>query len=150
MTAETEQLAEIMGRRLDRLANLAYLCRRQLELIESGDLAVLLKVLSSKQRLLGELQTLERALDPFREQRPEDRRWLSPERRDACSRDIAEANRLLKEIFQIEQRSSVSLHERRDAAAAGLARLHSAQEARGAYLEAPAAPLRRLDLTSDV
>jgi hypothetical protein len=127
------------------------LCRRQFELIEAGDLGALLKVLSSKQRLLGELQSLERALDPFRDQRPEERQWSSLERREACSRDAAEGNRLLKEIFQIEQRSSALLHERRDAAAAGLARLHSAQEACGAYLAGPAVvPASRLDLTSEV
>jgi hypothetical protein len=150
MTLETEQLAEIMSARRERLADLAYLCRRQLELIDSGDMSLLLKVLSAKQRLLGELQTLERALDPFRDQRAEERTWQSPERRSACAKDCDESNRALAEVFQLEQRSSARLAERRDAAAAGLARLHSAHEACGAYLAPPAAtPFHHLDLSSD-
>jgi hypothetical protein len=150
MTLETEQLAEIMRARCQRLADLVYLCRRQLELIDSGDMSLLLKVLSAKQRLLSELQTLERGLDPFRQQQPEDRQWSSPERRDACAADRDESNRSLAQVFQLEQRSSARLAERRDAAAAGMARLHSAHEACGAYLAPPAAAtFHRLDLSSD-
>ncbi len=150
MNHETEQLADLMSLRRARMADLVYLCQRQLEMIDTGDMAPLFKVLSAKQRLLGELQALERSLDPFREQRPEDRVWQSDALRAQCARDCDESNRALGEVFQLEQRSSQRMIERRDAAATGLAELRDQHEACGAYLAPPAdIPYRQLDLSSD-
>jgi hypothetical protein len=147
----TVRLAELIGQRHDRLSNLFYLSQRQIDLIHAGDFGLLMKVLSSKQRLLGELQTIERGLDPFRGQSPEEREWVNPAERADCARKADEGNRLLGEIFQIEQRAGALLAERRDRAAAGLQQLHTAHEACGAYLAAPDAPhFHRLDLTTEV
>ncbi len=148
---DTTELAVLINRRHERLSNIYYLSQRQIDLINMGELGLLMKVLSSKQSLLVELQSIERELDPFRSQAPEERAWSSADERAACARKADEGNRILGEIFQLEQQAGTLLAERRDKAAAGLQHLHTANEARGAYLAAPdAAQFHRLDLTTDV
>lgn len=147
---ETDQLAELLERRHACLSQVAYLSHRQIELIDGGDLGMLLKILAGKQQLLGDLQTIERGLDPFRHQQPEERHWADPATRERCARLASESDRLLGEIFQLEQRSAGGLQQRRDAAAERLQGLHSAQEARGAYLDQPAArTYSKLDLSTE-
>ena len=107
--------------------------RRQLELIEAGNLTGLLDVLSAKQRPLLELQRAERAIDPFRSQDPQRRRWQSPEVRAAC----AAADRGVRPVAAGDYRPGKTerrdLSRRRDQAAAQLHGMHAAGQARGAY-----------------
>ena len=79
---ETEQLAELIRRRHAALIGLRDLGQRQLELIEADQMGPLLTLLAGKQRLLGDLQTTERALDPFRRQDPAARQWQNPAERE--------------------------------------------------------------------
>ncbi len=147
---DTDQLAQLLQQRHEHLSKVAYLSRRQLELIESGDLGTLLQILAGKQQLLTDLNTIERRLDPYRGQRPEDRQWSNQAARDVSARLAAESNLLLGEIFQLEQRSAGGLQRRRDEAADRLHGMHTAHEARGAYLAQPeAAAYRQLDLSTD-
>ena len=147
---DTNQLAQLLERRHACLSQVAYLSRRQIELIDGGDLGTLLKVLAGKQQLLGDLQTIERGLDPFRGQSPDERHWPDPTERERCARLAAESDRMLGEIFQLEQRSAGGLQQRRDAAAQRLQGLHTAQEARGAYLDEPLArTASQLDLSTE-
>ncbi len=126
------------------------LCRRQVELIESGDLSTLLKVLAAKQQLLSGLQEVERQLDPFRHEHPDQRKWSSAAERERCARLATESDRMLGEIFQVEQRSAGDLQQRRHDAAQRLQRLHTAHEARGAYLTQPTESHHsQLDLSTD-
>ena len=73
----TDTLAELIEAKCRRLASLRELGRRQLALIEEGDMNALLDLLTTKQRSLIELQRIERALDPFRGENPDARRWRS-------------------------------------------------------------------------
>lgn len=148
--SDTAQLAQLLERRHACLSQVAYLSRRQVELIDGGDLGTLLKILAGKQQLLGDLQTIERGLDPFRHQQPDQRHWPDPAERERCARLAADSDLLLGEIFQLEQRSAGGLQQRRDAAAERLQGLHSAQEARGAYLDHPyARTASQLDLSTE-
>jgi len=101
--------------------------------------------------LLNDLSAIERRLDPFRNQRPEERHWSDPAARQRSARLAAESDLLLGEIFQLEQRSAGGLQQRRDEAAQRLQGLHSAHEARGAYLAQPdARTYRQLDLSTEI
>ncbi len=149
--SETDQLAQLLQKRHESLRQLAYLSRRQVELIDSGDLGTLLQILAGKQQLLGDLNAIERGLDPFRNQRPEERQWPDPAARERSARLVEESDLLLGEIFQLEQRSAGGLQQRRDEAAQRLQGLHTAHEARGAYLAQPEArTYRQLDLSTEV
>ena len=146
---DTEQLAHCMTRRHECLGQLCELGRRQLELIASSDLGTLLKVLSVKQRLLVNLQAIERELDPFREQAPEARVWQSSDDRDRCSRLAAECQVFLREIVQQEKQSERQLIEHRDDAAHRLQGAHTAAQACGAYAADVGSLSGHLDLSSD-
>ncbi len=107
----------------------------------------LLDVLSAKQQMIVELQRIERGLDPFRTQDPEQRSWRSPDERTRCAEQLNRCEALLAEIVRQEKHSERDLIRRRDEAAARLEGVHAASQARGAYLaRQPAAS--GLDLTS--
>ena len=77
-------------------------------------MALLLDVLAVKQRLLGDLEQIERALDPFRNQQPSERPWPTPDDRRRCAAELDECERLLKEIVVQERQSESELSRRRD------------------------------------
>ncbi len=93
---ETDILVQLIHAKHACLLQLRDLGRRQLELIEAENLSGLLDLLSAKQRPLLELQRAERAINPFRAQDPERRRWQSPETRALCARQIEECDALLR------------------------------------------------------
>ena len=134
MTAlDTDRLAELIHRKRSCLAQLRDMGRKQLELVRGGAMTELLDVLALKQRLLVQLHQIERALDPFRGQSPEARRWPRPCDREKCAQELTECETLLGEIVAQEKRSEADLIRRRDEAAARLRGAHVAGLARGAY-----------------
>ena len=150
MTAfETDALAELIRSKRACLVELREMGRRQLELIRRGDMTALLDVLAAKQRWLMKLQQIERALDPFRDQDPDRRRWRTPEDRSLCAEQLQECESLLSEIVRQEKCSEGALTRRRDEAAARLQEAHLAGQARGAYTAEPQSQMNQLDLLSD-
>ncbi len=146
---ETDILVQLVRAKHACLVQLRDAGRRQLALIEAGNLTGLLDLLSAKQRPLLELQRIERVLDPFRAQDPERRRWQSPEVRAACARQIEACDALLREVLAQEKESEVVLSRRRDEAAVRLQGMHAAGQARGAYTAPAQAALNQLNLLSD-
>ncbi|MCA9644068.1 MAG: hypothetical protein KC492_25420, partial [Myxococcales bacterium] len=71
----TDRLAKLVCQKRQVLQQLRQVAVRQGELIGQEDVSTLLKLLATKQALLSGLQKLERALEPFRGQDPEDRPW---------------------------------------------------------------------------
>lgn len=145
---DTQQLADLIAKKHECLYQLCELGRRQLELIACDDLAQLLRVLSAKQRLLVSLHEIQRALDPFRDQSPEDRQWPNASARDACAKLAAHSEQLLREIVEQEKQSESQLVKYRDDAAQRLQGFHSAAEARGAYIAESPIVASQLDLSS--
>jgi hypothetical protein len=150
MTAsETDVLAELICNKRECLLRLRDMGRRQLELIEEADMTGLLDLLATKQHSLLRLQQIERALDPFRDQDPDRRRWRDPGDRARCAEQLQQCERLLAEIVGQEKHSEGLLTRRRDEAAARLQGAHFAGQARGAYSAPPNRPVSQLDLHSD-
>ncbi len=144
---DTDLLFDLAARRLECLVQLHALSRRQLDLIESEDMSTLLGVLAAKQRLLGELQELERGMDPFRSQDPEQRRWRNPETRQRCADLIARAQSLFTEIIADEKQGETRMQTHRDQAANRLQGAHAGTQARSAYV-GDASCVRRLDVST--
>jgi flagellar biosynthesis/type III secretory pathway chaperone len=147
-STDTERLSELMGHKHALLVQLRDLGKRQLESIDAGDVGQLLKVLSAKQRLLTALNEVERALDPFRNQNPEARRWRTAEDRQQCAQLVVRCEALLNEVMQQEKVSEGQLKLRRDEAHHRLQGAHAAAEARGAYAVNPAHDAGQIDLSS--
>lgn len=146
---DTQLLAELIHRKCECLVKLHQLGRRQLALIDGGEMTVLLDLLATKQRSLIELQRIERALDPFRDQPVDERRWATPAARQDCAERLRRCESLLQEIVGQEQESERRMVRRRDEAAARLQTVHCAGVARGAYTTGPADGCTQLDLSSE-
>jgi len=150
MTAlETDLLAELIQRKHACLTQLCLMGRKQYDTVVDGSMTDLLEILAAKQRVLADLQRVQRALAPFQGQDPEQRQWSSPERRQACAVQLGQCEALLRDIVEQEKRSEQELEARRDRAAVQLQEVHTASQARGAYTGRPQPSARRLDLTSE-
>ena len=130
---DTDQLTDLVGKRLKCISRLRDLSRRQQQLIRDSDMDKLLGLLAAKKRLFDALGQVDRQLDPFRAQDPEKRPWRCVEDRQRCARAVQCCDRLLSEIRQLERQSEQLLITRRDELAATLQGAHTAQTARGAY-----------------
>lgn len=149
ISSETDALAELIRQKHACLVQLRDMGRRQLELIDAGKVDAVLHLLSDKQRPLTKLQRIERNLDPFREQNPDERRWRTPQDRRLCAEQLQQCETLLSEIVSQEKCSEASLTRRRDEAATKLQGAHRADQARGAYTAPPSGAISQLDLLSD-
>lgn len=146
MSADTDTLSQLVRARYSCLVRLRDMGSKQLELIEDGNMTALLDLLSAKQRPLMELRRIELALDPYRGQDPDQRRWHKTEDRTACSRMVEECEALLREIVAQEKQCEATLTRRRDEAAVRLQGFHMAGQARGAYTALPQMEVSQLDL----
>jgi flagellar biosynthesis/type III secretory pathway chaperone len=144
---DTAILAQLVHRKRECLVQLAGLVRRQQTLIEAEEMTHLLDVLAAKQRLLHELEKIERALDPFRGQQPAERRWASPDDRQRCATELDDCRRLLAEIVAQERLCESDLSRRRDQAAEQLQGSHRARDARRAYTAGDGPSINQMDLS---
>ncbi len=144
---ETEILAGLINKKYEVLSLLRQLARAQVNVVRDGDMTRLMKLLATKQDLLNQLQSVERDIDPFRNQDPESRQWRSPQRRQQVRDMTTRCESLLNEIMLVEKQCESELVVRRDAAANRLQGIHSVTQATDAYLSNGPA-LSQLDLSS--
>ena len=149
MPLSTDILAELVEKKHDLLVQLRDVGYRQMELIDGADMTQLLKLLSSKQRLLTALQDVERQLNPFRRENPDDRVWRTPADRARCAELAARSESLLAEVVEQEKRSETQLRAHRDRVAEELEGAHQAARAASAYSENPWTHSQQLDLSSE-
>ena len=147
---DTDLLADLIIRKRECLLKLQTMVAKQLELAADGSVTALLDILASKQRVIIELQDVEKALSPFRNQDPDRRQWRDPQSRERCARQLAECETLMGRIMSEERKSESEMVRRRDETAKQLQGVHQAGRARGAYaVQAQSAP-RQIDLSSDL
>ncbi|MGH7134933.1 MAG: hypothetical protein ACREHD_04290 [Pirellulales bacterium] len=137
---DTDLLSEIAGLRLGLLEQLHVLGRRQLELIEQGDMTLLIQVLAAKHNVLAELQQVEKRLDPFRGQNAEMRRWRSESLRRQCADVVGKSDQVFRAILEQEKLAETRLAHHRDETARRLQTAHAAGHARTAYSHPTARP----------
>jgi hypothetical protein len=129
----TTLLADLIRRKHDVLAQLCEVGRRQKEIVDRGETAALLQLLSAKQNMITVMQQVERELAPFHSEDPNARVWPSAEARARCAEQAAECNRLLAEIVELERHSADRMTVRRNEVAAQLRQVYAAGQAREAY-----------------
>ena len=146
---ETDQLADLLAKKLQCLVQLRDLASRQSVLIDAGDMTQLLKVLAAKQHLIEAMREIEKRLEPFHRQDPETRIWRSAEDRARCAECAAACSELLSEVMKQEKQGERTLRKRRNNVATQLEEAHAAGQARGAYHAQESTRSGILDLTSD-
>lgn len=143
---ETDRLAELVAVKLKIVELVVQLARRQLALVQGGDLTDLLKLLAAKQTVLAQLARIQRELDPFRAQEPETRAWRSPGDRLRCQEHARQCDDLLAEAMRLEKQGEAGMLARRDSAAALLSNVSAAVDAHSAYAGPPLARPAALQL----
>jgi len=144
----TDKLADLIGKRLACLKQLCAIGRKQSELIAADKIGDLLRLISTKQRLILALQAIERELNPFHAQHPESRVWSSPQARQQCAAQAEACQALLAEVMKLEQANEQQMTVRRDQIGGQLNAAASANKVHGAYqaqkyrtdAKSPAAP----------
>jgi hypothetical protein len=145
----TDILMQLVRARYTCLVQLRDLGRRQMELIDQGNVTGLLDLLTFKQKPLSDIQRVEKALDPYRTQDPEKRQWPSADERAACARLVEECDKMLKEIVVQEKCCEELMVRKRDATALDLQRLRAAGQAHGAYMTPARVGISQIDLSSE-
>jgi hypothetical protein len=130
---DTDRLMELIAAKQQVVELLVGLAQRQLDLAEQPEMAPLLKLLAAKQTVLDQLQRLERELDPYRTQDPDQRVWRNPADRQRCQAQADRCGLLLSQAMSLEKQGEAALLRRRQAAAAALEEAQSAADARTAY-----------------
>ena len=128
-----DQLAELMAQRHQCLSQMHKLGLKQTELVSSGEIGALLRLLSVKNQLIVALQTIERQLAPFHGEDPQARSWSDPSVRERCARQADECQKLLDDIMQMERQNEQIMLQRRDQLASQLQTAQSGLTARRAY-----------------
>lgn len=129
----TKKLQELGNLKLHLLRSARELSIQQVEVMQSDDVATLLTVLSRKSEILDTLKTLQKELDPYRNQQPEDRRWDSAEGQAACRTTFEEIDRLLEELSQMDNQALDQMTQQRDAMASQIAQFATAEAVQNAY-----------------
>jgi hypothetical protein len=145
----TDILMQLVRARYTCLMQLRELGIRQLALIDQDNVTALLDLLSAKQKPLNDIQRIERALDPYRSEDPQQRPWHSLEDRANCAGLVKKCETLLKEIVAAEKQCEETMLQKREATAIRLRQLRSAGQAHEAYTSAGNAGLSQIDLSSD-
>jgi hypothetical protein len=129
----TETLSELIRRKHAVLLQLRDVGRRQMDLVNGGDVARLLTLLGAKQQLIAALQSLEHELAPYYTEDPDRRVWPSPEQRAECAHQAAACNALLEEIVALEKLGAEKMTIRRNEVAEQLQQAHAATQIASAY-----------------
>lgn len=129
----TDRLAALVAAKLQVVEILLRLSQRQRELIERDEMQGLVRLLAAKQSVLQQMQSLDRQLDPFRGEDPEQRVWRCATDRAACQAQAERCNALIAEAMELEKQAEAAMLARRDAAATVLAAAQTAADARFAY-----------------
>jgi len=129
----TNNLADLIDKRHRCLLQLRDLGRKQTELIASGEMGPLLRVIAVKNQLIAALQTLEQELAPYHAEDPEQRVWPTTEARAKCAQQAETCRQMLDEVMTLERQNEQNMVERRDKVASQLQAAQAASTARGAY-----------------
>ena len=129
----TKQLAALIAQKHEVLLQLRAVGVRQTDLVASGEVAALLKLLAAKQHLITRLQELERELKPFYAGDPDKRVWRSLDERARCAKQASDCNALLEEIVRLEKFGAQKMNERKNEVAEQLQQVHAATQVRNAY-----------------
>lgn len=132
-TNSTKLLADLVSKRRKCLTQLRELGMRQMQMIASGEMADLLRLVAAKQQLIVALQAIEQQLQPFHAESPEARQWESAEARARCAADAEACRVLIQEVMAMEQAGEQQMVERRDLVAAQLRTAASGSRVRDAY-----------------
>lgn len=124
---------QIFEERQSCFAELLRLANEQRMLIDAVDYAQLLTLLGSKQRVLGQLEEMQRQHPRLAADWKAVRAGLSVETREACEHVLAETEATLAQLLDQERRDTDEIAARRDQTRSQLNSVSLGQKANAAY-----------------
>lgn len=146
---DTQHLAALIDNKHAVLRRLREVAQRQLALAVGGDPRPLVSLLAVKQKLLDELTSTERDLNPYREQDPQQRQWPSPQSRERCAAVSQACRDLLAEVMDLDRRATEQLRQRQQQTKVQIDAAEQAAQARSAYFASAAPAPQQFDVASE-
>ncbi len=145
------ELSALIDQRQAILAQLLELGSRQVDVIASGRMSELMRILAEKQAPLQRLGDISAALRQTAGDDPQLRQWDSQQHRERCRRAQDDCERMHIELLAIEAQCETALIESRNAIQQELQQIDSAHQAATQYSHAEATQTAgiRLDLSSN-
>jgi hypothetical protein len=147
----TERLARLVHQKAVLVNELHKLVSKQQAMIRNQDVD-LIPLLAVKQRVLETLNEVDRAMDPFRQQDPDRRSWISTESRNACRDEADQCESLFRQVLLIENDCTAVLQQQQQRTKEQLQGAVAAGQVSRAYQQTQAStspPHYRLDLVSE-
>jgi hypothetical protein len=138
---ESEHLFQLVGQKLERLEQLLVYSSNQMPYIETEDMGAILEILAAKQRLLMEIEGIDRQIAGYHVDNPEDRVWLIPEMREQCREKISQCDRLVRETLEYDRIAAERLTEKKCTAKQQLQQFVDTAHVQGAYRQQKVRPV---------
>jgi len=130
---DSEHLFQLVGQKLERLEQLYAWSGNQMAYVETENMGAILEILASKQRLLFEIEGIDRQIVGYHVDDPEERVWPTQEMRAQCRERISQCDRLVREILECDRIATECLTEKKKAAKQQLQQFVDTTHVQGAY-----------------
>jgi len=137
---DSEHLFQLVGQKLERLEQLYAYSGNQRQYVETEDMEAILEILGAKQRLLIEIEGIDRRIAGYRVDDPEERVWPTPEMRAQCREKISQCDRLVRETLECDRIATERLTEKKSAAKQQLQQFVDTAHVQGVYRRQKARP----------
>ena len=130
---DSEHLFHLVGQKLQLLEQLHACSGNQMQYIETDRMEAILEILAVRQRLLIEIEGIDRQIANYHVDDPEERVWPTPEMREQCREKISHCDRLVRETLEYDRIATERLTEKQSAAKQQLQQFTDTAHAQGAY-----------------
>ena len=137
---DSEHLFQLIGQKLERLEQLHACSGNQAQYVEAEDMGAILEILAAKQRLLIEIEGIDRRIAEYHVDDPEERVWPTQEMRVQCRGKIARCDRLVRETLEYDRIAAERLTEKTSAAKRQLQQFVDTAHVQGAYRQQKTRP----------
>jgi uncharacterized short protein YbdD (DUF466 family) len=135
-----ERFFQLIREKREWLIRVHEFSQRQLQYVGEENLGALLELLAAKQRLLIEIESVDKQLTQYRAEDPEQRVWSSPEMRQQCRETVMQCDKLIREILETDEFAERQLTEKKEAAGRQLKQLDHSMRVQNAYRQQKRSP----------
>ena len=137
---DSEHLFQLVGQKLERLELLHAYSGNQMQYVESEDMSAILEILAAKQRLLIEIEGIDRQITGYHVDDPEERVWPTQDMRVQCREKISQSDRLVREMLEYDRIATERLTEKKSVAKQQLQQFVDTAHAQGVYRQQKVRP----------
>ena len=128
-----EQLYQLVQQKKGYLEQLHNCSKNQIPYVETDNMEAILEILAAKQRLLLEIESLDRQIAQYHVDDPEDRVWPSLEMREQCRVMISHSDHLVRETLELDRFAEQCLLDKKNTAQQQLQQFVDQSQVQNAY-----------------